>query len=269
MVKTKGLILLFITITIGLVGCGDSTRGYAIFRSRNIVIVFVPIRDTSEVADVKVDNKVLHVDIDTGEKIEKRAIRFKGRLLDFVAPDGILEIYGRNRINDYAVIHLRVTHPEHKAPKFDQMSFYKFYSGFRTTNTTKKIEPFENSGAFRFEDKIIAYSVSQDNIDSQPKGFKINIRGVKVKHTPASVNTHMITFGEIGERILILEDYEIDTDKKIRNLHFLLKDLAPDETVKIDGAKTLGSRIAIVELAVEPQEKQFLKPQVPEQVSDR
>ena len=254
MVKTKGLILLVITITIGLVGCGDFTRGYAIFRSRDIVIAFVPIRDTSEVADVKVDNKVLHVDIDTGEKIEKRVIRFEGRLLDFVEPDGILEIHGRNRINDYVVIHLRVTLPEHKAPKFDQMLSYKFYSGFRTTNTTKKIEPFENSGAFRFEDKIIAYSVSQDNIDSEPKGFKINIGGVEVKHTPASVNTHMITENKIGERLLILEDYEIDTDKRIRNLHFLLKDLAPDETAKVEEVKNLGDRIVIAELVVAPLE---------------
>ncbi|MDE0466520.1 MAG: hypothetical protein OYL97_05650 [Candidatus Poribacteria bacterium] len=254
MVKTKGLILLLIAITTGLVGCGDFTRGYAIFRSRDIVIAFVPIRDTSEIADVKVDNKVLHVDIDTGEKIEKRVIRFEGRLLDFVEPHGILEIHGRNRINDYAVIHLRVTHPEHKAPKFDQMLSYKFYSSFRTTNTTKKIEPFENSGAFRFEDKIIAYSVSQDNIDSHSEGFKINIGPVELKHTPGSTNTHMITFGEIGERLLILKKYKIDSDKTVRDLHFLLKDLAPDETAKIKEVKNLGDRIVIAELAVAPLE---------------
>lgn len=269
MVKTKGLILLLITLAIGLAGCGDSFDGYAIFRSRDIVIAFVPIRDTSEVANVKVDNKALHVDIDTGENIEKRVIRFEGRLLDFVEPDGTLEIHGRNRINDYAVIHLRVTHPEHKAPKFDQMSSYRFYSGFRTTNTTKKIEPFENSGAFRFEDKIIAYSVSQGNIDSQPEGFKINIGPVEIKHTPASVNTHIITFGEIGERLLILEEYKIDSDKTVRDLHFLLKDLESHETVEIDGIKNLGNKIVIAELAVESQREQLPESQLPERISDR
>lgn len=269
MVKTKGLILLLITITIGLVGCGDFTRGYAIFRSRDIVIAFVPIRDTSEVADVKVDNKVLHVDIDTGEKIEKRVIRFEGRLLDFVEPDGTLEIHARNRINDYAVIHLRVTHPEHKAPKFDQMSSYRFYGGFRTTNTTKKNEPFENSGAFQFEDKIIAYSVSQDNIDSHFEGFKINIGPVELKHTPGSTNTHIITFGEIGERFLILKKYKIDSAKTVRDLHFLLRDLESHETVEIEGIKNLGNKIVIAELAVESQGEQLPEPQLSERISDR
>ena len=75
MVKIKGLILLAIILAIGLAGCGDSSRGYAIFRSRALVTVFIPLPDTSEIAEVKFDNKALHVDIDTGEKIEKRVIQ--------------------------------------------------------------------------------------------------------------------------------------------------------------------------------------------------
>ncbi|MDE0017118.1 MAG: hypothetical protein OXU51_13105, partial [Candidatus Poribacteria bacterium] len=75
-----------------------------------------------------------------------------------------------------------------------------------------------------------------------------------LKHTPGSTNTHMITFGEIGERLLILKKYKIDSDKTVRDLHFLLKDLAPDETAKIKEVKNLGDRIVIAELAVAPLE---------------
>lgn len=249
MLKIKGLIFLAIPLAIGLAGCGDSIGGYGIYRSRDMVTVFVPLPDTSEIAEAKVDNKTLHIDIDTGEKIVPREIKFQTRFFPMVDPDKTLEIHGRNRINDFAVIHLRVTHPEHKAPRFVKMSYHRFYN-FKITNPDKDPEPFENSGAFRFGDKIMAYCRLQDNIDSQPTGIKINIGGIEVKHTVATVNTHIITEDEIGERILILEDYEIDKDKRIRNLHFLLKDLAPHEIVEIEEVKNLGDEIVIAELAV-------------------
>ncbi len=96
----------------------------------------------------------------------------------------------------------------------------------------------------------MAYCQLQDNIDSPPKTFQIDLGGVKIKRTNATVNTSMITEGEIGERLLILENYKIDSDETIRDAHFLLKDLGPDETVEIEEVKNLGDKIAIVELAV-------------------
>lgn len=97
----------------------------------------------------------------------------------------------------------------------------------------------------------MAYCRLQDNnIDSQSKVFQVDLGGVKIKRTTATVNTHMITEDEIGKRLLILEDYEIDEDQRIRNLHFLLKDLEPHETVEIEEVKTLGDEIVIAELAV-------------------
>lgn len=82
--KRKGLILFFLglmflvisLLSIWLSGCGDSTGGHGIYRSRDIVTVFIPLPDTSEIAEVKTDNKVLHIDIDTGEKIVPREIKF-------------------------------------------------------------------------------------------------------------------------------------------------------------------------------------------------
>ena len=79
MEKIKGLTLLTISLVIWISGCGDSTRGYGIYRNRDLVAVFIPLPDTSEIAEVKIDNKALHVDIDTGEKIVPRAIQLRGR----------------------------------------------------------------------------------------------------------------------------------------------------------------------------------------------
>ena len=161
MAKIRGLILLTICLVIWLSGCGDSTGGYGIYRSSDMVTVFVPLPDTSEIAEVKVDNKALHVDIDTGEKIVPRVIRLQRRLFQVVEPDETLEIHGKNRINDYAVIHLRAFDTKYKVSKFINLSVSKFYD-FKITNSREKPEPFENSGAFRVGDKIMAYCRLQD-----------------------------------------------------------------------------------------------------------
>ena len=258
MVKIRGLIFLAISLAIGFTGCGESSNGYGIFRSRDIITVFVPIRDTSEIAEVKVNNKALHVDIDTGKKIETRVIRLERRVFQIVEPDETLEIHGRNRINDYAVIHLTTTAPAHKAPKFQKLSSYRFYDGFKITKARKKPEPFENSGAFRFGDKIMAYCRLQDDMHSRPKTFKINIGSVEIKHTNTVKYKEIITEEKSGHPILILEKHDTDSDTMLRNLRFLLKDLGPDETVKIEEVKNLGSRIVIAELAVVPRENQPL-----------
>ena len=269
MFRTNWVMLLSITLAIGLVGCGDSTGGYGIFRSRDIVTVFVPLPDTSEIAEVKVDNKVLRMDIDTGEKIVPREIKLQRRLLQVVESDETVEIHGKNRINDYAVIHLRAFDTKYKVSKFIKVYASVFYDGLKITDPRKKPELFDNSGAFRFGDKIVAYCRLQGNIDLQPKGFKINIGGVKIKRGTRTMDTHIITENEIGDRILILEKYETKSNEILRNLQFLLRDLEPDETIKIEEVKNLGNKIAIAELAVESPWEQTLELQVPEQISDR
>ena len=277
MLKIKRLILLAIStisLVLMLAGCGDSNSGYGIFRSRDLVTVFIPLSDTSKVADVSVDNKALRMDIDTGEKIVPREIKLQRRLLQVVEPDETVEIHGRNRINDYAVVHLRVFDTKHKVSRFIKLYASMFYDGFKITNSRKRPELFDNSGAFRFGDKIVAYCRLQGNIDAQPKGFKIDIGGVKIKRGTRTLDTHIITENEVGDPILVLEKYETK-DEILRNLRFLLKDLELDETVKIEEVKNLGNKIAIAELTVEPPWEPTLKPQslehprVPEQISDR
>ncbi len=256
MIKIKGLILLTISLAVMLTGCGDSNGGYGIFRSRDLITVFVPLPDTSEIAEVKVDNKVLHIDIDTGEKIVPRVIQLQRRLFQVVEPDETLEIHGKNRINDYAVIHLRAFDTKYKVSKFIKLSSHRFYDGFKITNSRKKPEPFENSGAFRFGDKIMAYYRLQGNTDSSSMGFKINIGSVKITRTNTIEYEEIITDEKSGHPILILEKYETNSNTMLRNLRFLLKDLAPDETVKIEEVKNLGNRIAIAELTIEPRVEQ-------------
>lgn len=268
MPKIKGLIFLAIILAIGLASCGDSTGGYGIYRSRDMVTVFVPLPDTSEIAEAKVDNEVLHIDVDTGEKIVPRKIKLRSRLIQVIDADETLEIHGRNRINDYAVIHLRAFHKKYKVSRSIKYHVHKFY--FSKTKSDEKPKPFTDSGAFRFGDRIIAYCRLQDYIDPPPKEFEIYASTFKIEHTNTVEYKETTIDQKSGHPILIIEKYEfIDSDKTARNLPFLLKDLEPHETIGIQEVRNLGDRIVIAELVVEPQEKQPTKPQVPEQISDR
>ena len=257
MLNIRGLTLLAVSLVIWLSGCGDSTSGYGIFRSRDIITVFVPLPDTSEIADLKVDNKALRIDIDTGKKIVPREIKLQRRLFKVVEPDETVEIHGKNRINDYAVIHLRAFHKKHKVSKFIKIHVSKFYYRSKGTSARKEPEPFDNSGTFRFGDKIVAYSQPEDNIDSQPDKFKIWINSHKIKpgHT---FEYKILTDEKSGPPTLILKRYDTESNEVLRNLRFLLTDLAPNETVKIEEMRDFGGKIIIAELTVEPQAKQPL-----------
>lgn len=253
MPKIKGLMLLAIAFAIGLVGCGDSTGGYGIYRSRDMVTVFVPLPDTSEIAEVKVDNKLLHVDIDTGEKIVPREIKLQSRLVRAVDPDETLEIHGRNRINGYAVIHLRAFHTKYKVSRSIKYHAHKYY--FSKTKSGEKPKLFTDSGTFRFGDRIMAYCRLQDYIDSPSKEFEIYISTYKIEHTDTFEYKKTTIDEKSGHPILIIEKYEfIDSDKTARNLPFLLKDLAPHESVGIGEVINLGDKIVIAELKVLPRE---------------
>lgn len=265
--KIKGLILLAISIVV-LTGCGDSTGGYSIFRSSDMVTVFVPLPDTSEIAEAKVENEGLHIDVDTGEKIVPRKIKLRSRLFKVIDTDETIEIHGRNRINDYAVIHLRAFHKKYKVSRSIKYHVHKYY--FSKTKSGEKPKPFTDSGAFRFDDRIIAYCRLQDYIAPPPKEFKIYASTFKIEHTNTVEYKETIIDEKSGHPILIIEKYEfIDSDKTARNLPFLLKDLEPQEIVGIQEVRNLGDRIVIAELGVEPQEKQPPNPHLPEQISDR
>ena len=256
MLKTKWTTFIAISLAVMLAGCGDSTGGYSIYRSHDMVTVFAPLSDTSEIAEAKVvDNKALHINIDTGEKIVPREIKLQSRLIRAVEPDETLEIHGRNRINDYAVIHLRAFHTKYKVSRSIKYHAHKFY--FSETESGENPKPFTDSGAFRFGDKIMAYCRLQDYIDSPPKGFEIYINTYKIEHTDTFEYKETIIDEKSGHPILMIEKYEfIDSDKTARNLPFLLKELEPHESVGIGEVINLGNQIVIAELKVVPGKNQ-------------
>lgn len=259
MARIQRLALFAISIAILIAGCGDSTGDYGLFRSRDLITVFVPIDDTSEVTKVNVNHEALHIDIDTREEIVHRVISLQHRFFEIVESDETLEIHGENKINDYAVIHLRVFNSKRKGAKVIKHSAYKF--GFKTTKPGEIPGPLADSGVFRFGDKIMAYCLLHDNMYSGPKTF------FKVHKSVKSTNT--VKYNEItaeekdGYHILTVEKYRIDSDITLRDLRFVIKGLEPDETVKLEEIKNLGNRIAIAELVVVPQESQAINDVVP------
>ena len=56
----------------------------------------------------------------------------------------------------------------------------------------------------------------------------------------------------------ILKRYDTESNEVFRNLRFLLTDLAPNETVKIEEMRDFGGRIVIAELEVVPRKDQPL-----------
>ena len=256
MLKTKWTTFIAISLAVMLSGCGDSTEGYGIYRSSDMVTVFVPLPDTSEIAEAKVvDDKALHIDIDTGEKIVSREIKLQSLLIKAVEPDETLEIHGRNRINDYAVIHLRAFHKKYKVSRSIKYHAHKYY--FSKTKSGEKPKLFTDSGTFRFGDRIMAYCRLQDYIDSPPKEFEIYIRNFKIEHTDTFEYKETTIDEKSGHPILIIEKHKfIDSDKTARNLPFLLKDLEPHETVGVGEVINLGDKIVIAELKVLPRENQ-------------
>lgn len=227
MTRTNGLITLFISLAIMLVGCGKPAPGYKIHRIDDALLVFLAMNDSSKIGDVAIDDRVLYVDIDTGERIEKRATSLQEKLLPLVGAHETLKISGTDRINGYGVIHLTIASPN---PRNLSVSFH--WSGLQIKIHPKKPGPFKNSGTFRVGNRITAYASLQDDRDLPQK--------------PAE--------DENGRHLLTVKT----TDGKIRNLSFLIKDLAPHETVEVEDKKELGDDMYIVYWKVVPKENRVI-----------
>ena len=263
MARTQALIFFAISLAIGIAGCGKSTPGYAVSRIGNIVTVFATMQDVSEIVDVKLANNTLKLHIDTGNSIEERVIPLQidikqpKRPLFVAAPYETLEIQGTNKINRYGVVHLKITvpDPEMKAkmpqgPLFS--SVFKPRGGW-TISGIRKENTLPNSGAFRFDDKITTYCLSQEVDIDKHKVPRRTYRDVEISED------------ESENHILKIETYDA-TDphkvKMIRRLKFLLKDLEDHETVSIEDIDNLGEEIFIAVLEVIPKESGSIKHKV-------
>ena len=263
MARTKGLILLAISLAVSITGCGRSTPGYAVSRIGNRVTVLATLQDASEIVEVKLANNTLKLNIDTDDSIEERVIPLQfnagkqpeqpKRTLSVAAPYETLEIQGTNKINRYGVVHLKITvsEPEMKA-KMPQVplfsSVFKPQGGWKISSIRKK-NTLVNSGAFRLGDRITAYCLSQED-------------GVRHKVPRITFRDVEITEDDSENFILKIETYDA-TDphkvKMIRRLQFLLKDLEDHETVSIEEITNLGEEIFIADLEVIPKESGSIK----------
>ncbi len=262
MVRTKVSIFFVISLAVLIVGCSRSTPGYAISRIENRVIVFATMQDASKIVEVKLENNTLKLHIDTGDTVEERVIPLqinigKPQLLPVAAPYETLEIQGTNKINGYAVVHLKITEPdpEMKAqmpqgPLFSGV--FKVSSGWKISGIPKK-NTLTNSGAFRLGDRITAYCLSEKDDVDRPKAPGITYKTYREVNIDRDNNKN---------HILTIETYDA-TDphkvKMIRRLQFLLKDLQDHETVSIEEITNLGEEIFIADLEVIPKESGSIK----------
>ena len=252
MAKIKGLIILFISLAIVLGGCGKPTPGYKIYRINDTLLVFLAMEHSSKIVDATLDNKELHVNIDTGKKIEKRVtsldIKYEYPLIE---PNGTVKIHDTNRIKGYGVVHLTVSSP---IPRNGSTWFN--WSGLQIKGLRKKTGPFKKSGAFRVGDRITAYSYYPE-VEKKTKKNSLFWINFDVKRTSKTS-----TIYNFEDNMLHIETYKADSNKLnqlIRKLSFPLDDLQPHETVEVEKKKELGEDIHIAYLKVVPKKNEPVK----------
>ncbi len=249
MTRLNGLLILFISLAIVLSGCGKPTPGYKIFRINDSLLVFLAMKHSSKIVDATLDNKELHVDIDTGKKIENRITSLdKAFKFPITKPDEPLEIHNTNRINGYGIVHLTVSSP---IPRNTSTSFH--WTGWEIKGLKKKPGPFKNSGAFRVGDTITAYCYLPEAKKPKKKNslFWINFDVEKTPRTATAYN--------FEDNMIHIETYKADSNKLnklIRRLSFPLDDLEPHETVEVEDKKKLGEDIHIAYLKVVPKKNE-------------
>lgn len=221
------LFLVFITFSLVFVSSGIRGPGHKIYKSNEMLLVFLQMKHTSKIVDATLDNNKLIVSIDNGEKIVKSVTALKRRFsFQLIGPDETLEVAGTDRINHYGVVHLSVSTPR---PTHGRITMTIVQDGFQIRKFAGEPGPFSNSGAYRMGDRITAYC-----------------------HLLVDENRHLN-----GNHVLVIAADELGMPK--RNLSFLLKDLKPHETVEVDEKKKMGDDLYLVDLKVVPKNKQVIK----------
>ena len=258
MTNIKSLIVLCISFIIVLCGCGKPSPGFKIYRNSGMVLIFLALQDTSEIADATIDNdnKELQLDIDTGQEIVNHVMSLKRKLIvSLIKPEETLEIKERDRINGYGIVHLTVSSP---IPNRGSMSVN--WTGIKKPGIPQQAGLFNNSGAFRVGDRILAYCRIPEHEESSWKISKFGVT-VEVTETTAFENLEIDTDGNPVLEILT-DDEEIGNQK----LSFVLKELQPHETVEVENKQKLGDDVFLVNLKVVPKNNQNLNDDI---LSDR
>lgn len=244
----KGQIILFISFALAVCGCGKPSPGFKIYRNGDTVLIFLALQDTSEIIDTSIDNdnKELQLDIDTGQEVVNHVMFLKRKLMvSLIKPDETLEIKGTDRINGYGVVHLNVFSP---IPNRGSMSVN--WTGIKKHGIPQQAGLFNNSGAFRVDDRIFAYCRIPEHEESS---WKISQLGVTIEYTDTTTFENLDTDANGNPVLEILtEDKEIGSQK----FSFVLKDLQPHETVEVENKQKLGEDVFLVDLMVVPKNYQ-------------
>lgn len=244
----KGQIILFISLTLVVYGCGKPSPGFKIYRNSDTVLVFLALQDSSEIVDTSIDNdkKELQFDIDNGQEVVNYTMSLKRKLLvSLIKHDETLEIKGTDRISGYGVVHLNVFSP---IPHRGSMSVN--WTGIKIRDMTQQTELFNNSGAYRVGDRIFAYCRIPEHEESS---LKISKFGVTIEYTDTTTFENLDTDAEGNPVLEILAgDDEIGSQK----LRFVLNELLPHESVEVENKQKLGEDVFLVDLMVGPKNNQ-------------
>ena len=246
--KINRSIILILIAALVVCGCGKPRPGYKIYRLNDVLIIFLAMQDTSEIVDASVDNdaKELLLDIDTGQQIVNHVMSLKRKLMvPLIKPDETLDIQGTNRINGYGVLHLNVSSP---IPRRSSMNVD--WTGVKRHGIPKEPGPFKNSGSFRIEDTIFAYSRIPDHVESS---WKVSQFGITIEVTDKTTYQNFETDAD-GNTVLTIESD--DPDLSNQSLRFLVEDLQPHETVEVQDKQKLGADVFLVKLKVLPNKNQ-------------
>ncbi|MCG9126406.1 hypothetical protein JT359_02285 [Candidatus Poribacteria bacterium] len=226
-------------ILITLVGCGKSSPGYDIYRYNDVLLVFIRMDDTSKIVDAKLDDQKLKVNIASNEEMFEQVISLRKKLIiSLVEKDETVTVEGINRINKYGVVHLKVSSP---IPRPVSMSIS--WTGLKGRNNRKK-GSHSNNGAFRIDDKLIAYTLLPD---FKKSSWEVSNFGINIRHeTKTSVDNVMND--DVGDRFLNID--VDDPDIPVHNLSLPLTDLTSDENVEVKEKKKVGNHLYIIRMNI-------------------
>ena len=240
MISIKSLYTLLFFL-IAVVGCGKTSPGYDIYRINDALLVFIRMDDSSKIVDAKLDGQELKVNIASNEEIHEQAISLQKKLLiALVEQDETVTVEGINRINKYGVVHLKVSSP---APRGVSMSFT--WTGWISRNNTKE-GSHSNTGAFRIDNNLIAYTLLPD---IKKSSRAVSNFGINIKYeTKTSVDNMMND--DVGGRFINID--VDDPDIPVHTLSFPLTDLTPDENVEVKEKNKVGNHLYIIRMNIIP-----------------
>lgn len=154
-------IVLTVCIALILIGCGQSNE-YSIFRSDDMITVYWVLEENVEIANFKLSNNTLELDIDIGELQEKQNLP-----INLVKNDETLEITGMSRLDELAIFHIIVnpmlkTHRELPRTRNEYMTYRD--SKWSHDNS---VGDFTKAEWFRSSDRITVYWRRAEKIEKE------------------------------------------------------------------------------------------------------